>query len=48
MTLPKGSIVSTETISKPFNIAASAARVKAGFLGVELGFRTLVDPIHRL
>ena len=39
MVLPKGSIVSTGTVSNPFNIAAPAA-ISARFLGMELGFRT--------
>ena len=40
--LPKGSIVSTGTVSKPFNLAAPAAGIGARFLGTELGFRTRV------
>ena len=44
MVLPRGSIVSTGTMSKPFNLAAPAARVSARFLGRELGFSTLVRP----
>ncbi len=40
MTLPKGSIVSTGTVSRPFNIAASSADITARFLGRELGFHT--------
>jgi hypothetical protein len=46
MILPKGSIVSTGTVSKPFNIAVPTAEVKAHFLETELGFRTLVNPIR--
>ena len=33
MLLPKGSIISTGTVSRPFNIAASSAHVSAQFLG---------------
>jgi 2-keto-4-pentenoate hydratase len=44
MTLPKGSVISTGTVSKPFNVAAPAAEISALFLGTELGFRTRVDP----
>lgn len=40
MPLPKGSIVSTGTVSRPFNIAASSARISARFLGRELGIHT--------
>ena len=43
MTLPKGSVISTGTISKPFDIAAPTAEIGARFLGTELGFRTRVD-----
>ena len=43
MTLPKGSIVSTGTVSKPFDIAAPTAEIGARLLGTELGFRTRVD-----
>ena len=39
MVLPRGSIVSTGTVSKPFNVTAHPAEVSARFLGVELGFR---------
>ena len=42
MVLPRGSIVSTGTVSKPFNVAAASAEISARFLGVELGFRTKV------
>ncbi len=37
MLLPKGSIISTGTVSRPFNIAAASAYVSAQFLGRELG-----------
>ena len=37
MTLPKGSIISTGTVSKPFNIAAATARISARAAGMELG-----------
>jgi 2-keto-4-pentenoate hydratase len=47
-TLPKGSIVSTGTVSKPFDIAAPAAAIGACCLGMEFGFRTLVEPPHRV
>ncbi len=40
MVLPKGSIVSTGTLSKPFVIAAPAADVTATFLGRTLAFKT--------
>jgi 2-keto-4-pentenoate hydratase len=40
MVLPNGSIVSTGTVSKPFDIASPAAAISARFLGTELGFRT--------
>ena len=43
MTLPKGSVVSTGTLSKPFDIAAPTAEIGARLLGTELGFRTRVD-----
>ena len=42
MVLPKGSVISTGTVSKPFDVAAPSAEVRARFLGVELGFRTRV------
>ena len=42
MVLPRGSIVSTGTVSKPFNVAAASAEISARLLGVELGFRTKV------
>lgn len=48
MTLPKGSIISTGTASKPFTIAAPAAEVSARFLDQTFGFRTLVGPNCRL
>jgi 2-keto-4-pentenoate hydratase len=40
MVLPKGSIISTGTVSKPFNVTAPAAEISARFLDHELGFRT--------
>lgn len=40
MVLPKGSIVSTGTVSKPFNVTAPGARITASFLGSTLGFTT--------
>jgi 2-keto-4-pentenoate hydratase len=43
MTLPKGSVISTGTVSKPFDIAAPTAEISARFLGTELGFRTRAD-----
>lgn len=42
MILPRGSIVSTGTVSKPFNFAETAAGISATFLDTEFGFRTLV------
>lgn len=42
MVLPKGSVVSTGTVSKPFNLAAPAAGIGARFLDAELEFRTHV------
>ena len=42
MVLPRGSIVSTGTVSKPFNVAAASTAISARFLGVELGFRMRV------
>jgi len=42
ITLPKGSIVSTGAVAKPFDIAAPTAEIGAQFLGTELGFRTRV------
>jgi 2-keto-4-pentenoate hydratase len=42
MVLPRGSIISTGTVSKPFNIASPAAFVWARFLETELGFQTQV------
>lgn len=41
MILPKGSIISTGTVTSPFNIEG-AARVEARYLGLTLGFRTMV------
>lgn len=35
--LPKGSIISTGTLSRPFNVAAPSATITARFLGRELG-----------
>ena len=40
MVLPRGSIVSTGTVSKPFNIASPSVTISARFLGTELAFRT--------
>jgi 2-keto-4-pentenoate hydratase len=40
MLLPQGSIISTGTVSRPFNIAAASAHVGARFLGREFGFHT--------
>ncbi len=40
MVLPKGSIVSTGTVSRPFNIAAASAHVSAQFLGRAFGIHT--------
>jgi 2-keto-4-pentenoate hydratase len=42
MVLPQGSIVSTGTVSKPFNTALPRALVRARFLGTELTFRNEV------
>lgn len=42
VTLPKGSVISTGTVSKPFDIAVPAARVSARFLDIEFGFQTSV------
>lgn len=42
MPLPKDSIISTGTLSKPFTIAAPSTTIRAGFLGEELHFRTRV------
>lgn len=39
MPLPKGSIVSTGSVSKPFSIAAPTTTIRAEFLGEELHFR---------
>jgi 2-keto-4-pentenoate hydratase len=39
MTLPRGSIVSTGTVSRPFNVSAQQASIGARFLGTELAFR---------
>ena len=41
--LPRGSIISTGTVSKPFNVTVHPAEISARFLGVELGFRTEVS-----
>jgi 2-keto-4-pentenoate hydratase len=40
MLLPNGSIISTGTVSRPFNIAASSAHISAQFLGRALAFHT--------
>ena len=40
MLLPRGSIVSTGTLSRPFNIAAPSAHVSARFLGRGLDIHT--------
>lgn len=40
MVLPEGSIVSTGTVSKPFDLAAPSAEVGARYLGTKLRFRT--------
>ena len=42
----EGNIISTGTVSKPFDIAAKAADVKATFLGDELAFRLQRAPIQ--
>ena len=47
MPLPNGSIVSTGTVSKPFDIAAPTAEIDARFLRTELGFQTRVDVGNR-
>jgi 2-keto-4-pentenoate hydratase len=39
MTVPRGSIVSTGTVSRPFSITAPQASICARFLGTELAFR---------
>jgi len=41
MILPKGSIISTGTVTKPFNIQG-AARIEARYLDLSVGFRTAV------
>jgi 2-keto-4-pentenoate hydratase len=46
MTLPKGSVISTGTVSKPFVSAGKEAVIAAQFLGRELRFRTVVDPLE--
>jgi 2-keto-4-pentenoate hydratase len=47
MALPKGSIVSTGTQSRPFDIAGSSgASIRARFLGNELSFRIAVANAH--
>ena len=43
MRLPAGSIVSTGTVSKPFNVAKPSAEITARFLDTQLTFRTAVD-----
>ncbi len=40
MILPKGSIISTGTVSRPFNVTAASARISARFLGRELAIHT--------
>ena len=40
MLLPKGSIISTGTVSRPFNIAAPSAHISAQFLGHAFAFHT--------
>jgi 2-keto-4-pentenoate hydratase len=40
--LPKDSIVSTGTVSQPFNVAGPGAEIAARWLGKEFGFRTRV------
>lgn len=47
MVLPKGSVVSTGTVSTPFNVAAPITEIGASFLGTQFGFRTVVDPPAR-
>ena len=44
MTLPKGSVISTGTVSKPFTIAGATAAISARYLDTELSFRTRVVP----
>jgi hypothetical protein len=44
MMLPKGTIVSTGTVSKPFDLAAPSTELRARFLDQELGLRTRVNP----
>ena len=41
MLLPKGAIISTGTVTKPFNIEG-AATIEAQYLGRKIGFRTTV------
>lgn len=41
MILPKGSIISTGTVTKPFNIEGAAA-IEARYLGLSVGFSTTV------
>lgn len=41
MILPKGSIISTGTVTRPFNIEG-AARIEARYLDQTVGFRTMV------
>ncbi len=43
MRLPAGSIVSTGTVSKPFDVAKANAAITARFLDTQLTFRTVVD-----
>ena len=40
MLLPNGSIISTGTVSRPFNIAAPSAHISAQFLGRAFAFHT--------
>jgi 2-keto-4-pentenoate hydratase len=39
MPLPKGSIISTGTVTKPFNIEGAVA-IEARYLGLSVGFAT--------
>lgn len=49
MILPKGSVISTGTVSKPFNSSAPAAAIGASFLGIEFGFRVeAAEPAQQL
>jgi len=42
VTLPKGSVISTGTLCKPFDVIPTGAAVEARFLGRTLGFRLAV------